>query len=172
MSPTKEQYIARLARVPVSDDVGSLRTRRRRVVALYGGFAAMCVIYRAAYGHGPLGWRIAGLIGVALAFGCFCYGFFTLLQRTYINAPNIGDYAFDERQRVRRDQAIRRAYPVIGAISGLVPLYAVIAITADKWQVLRDGYVVQCLAWTLFILTMTLPTAIMAWTEPDPLPED
>jgi hypothetical protein len=35
----------------------------------------------------------------------------------------------------------------------------------------RNLTVIEALFWATFLLAISLPSAIIAWTEPDPLPE-
>ena len=71
----------------------------------------------------------------------------------------------DERQRQRRNDAIQRAFPVIGMFSALCLLYAIFTDTlVPAW---RNAAVVEALFWGVFLLCVSLPSAIIAWTEPD-----
>ncbi len=155
---------------PVSDAIGSRTGRRRKVVALYGSYVLICAATatRALVDSTP-GRILAGtllLIGVVAA----AYGFFSLMGRTFINAPNIRESALDERQRERRNDAIQRSLPVLGMVSALCLLYAMIVNTlVPAWQ---NATVVEALFWAVFLLCVSLPSAIIAWTEPDPPASD
>jgi len=90
------------------------------------------------------------------------------MGRTFVNAPNIRDAALDERQRSRRNDALARSYPVIGIFMALCLAYMMIG---DAWPAVRNFTVIEALFWAAFLLAISLPSAIIAWTEPDPLPE-
>jgi DMSO/TMAO reductase YedYZ heme-binding membrane subunit len=88
------------------------------------------------------------------------------MGRTFVNAPNIRESAFDERQRQRRNDAIQRSLPAIGMLSALCLVYAMLAGTlGPAWF---NATVVQAMLWAIFLLCVSLPSAIIAWTEPDP----
>jgi hypothetical protein len=41
----------------------------------------------------------------------------------------------------------------------------------DAWPAVRNYTVIEALFWGTFLLAISLPSAIIAWTEPDPLAE-
>ena len=155
--------------ISVSDRIGSRAQRRNWVIALYAGFAAGCIVYSIAAQFGDRSMRAAGLVVVLMSFGVTAWGFWKLMRRTLINAPNISDADLDERYRERGRDATRRAYMTLGMLTAVVPLYVEIATTAERWTWMRNSTLIADLAWGLFLLALTLPTAIMAWTEPDPI---
>jgi len=138
------------------------------VVALYGSYVLICasaaiaanLTTRPAHA-GALALLLAGVAAAA-------YGVVTLMGRTFVNAPNIRDAALDERQRSRRNDALARSYPVIGIFMALCLAYMMIG---DAWPAVRNFTVIEALFWAAFLLAISLPSAIIAWTEPDPLPE-
>ncbi|GAC1573252.1 MAG: hypothetical protein NVS3B7_04470 [Candidatus Elarobacter sp.] len=157
--------------LPVDDRIGTRTRRRRQVATLYAGYVVACSIL-AATSHAPsIAVRITGLVVVVAIFFVAANAFWKLMGRTFVNAPNISDADLDERQRARAYSSLRTAYPVLGILTALVPLYAAVATTAEHWAVLRDPTLVADCAWALFLVAITLPTAILAWTEPDPLVE-
>ncbi len=112
---------------------------------------------------------ILALAGAALCAGAFLYGFFALLRNTYVNGANIRDERLDERWAARRNRAVVLAFRFVAIGLCCVALYSEAAFSLPAWNWLRDPYAISWLAWLGALLGMTLPTAIMAWTEPDPL---
>jgi hypothetical protein len=155
---------------PLSDDIGSRTSRRRKVVALYGSYFLICAATAARSLSDSLPGRIiAGallLAGIAAA----AYGFVSLMGRTFVNAPNIRESILDERQRQRRNDAIQRSLPAIGMFSAFCLAYTTISDTLIPG--LRNGAVAEAMFWGIFLLCVSLPSAIIAWTEPDPLTLD
>ena len=149
----------------VSDQIGPRRGRRRKVVALYGSYFLICgataiqtLLHSRASG-------IAALVLLLAGAGAAAYGFFGLMGRTFVNAPNLRESVLDERQRERRSDAIQRSFPAIGMFSALCLLYALVTGTlVPAW---RNETVVDALFWGIFLLCVSLPSAIIAWTEPD-----
>jgi MFS family permease len=165
---TRDRYEAIMTR-PVSGQIGPRRRRRWSVVALYGSYVLFCAAtaivanFASKAAHAvAIALLIAGIAGAA-------YGVVTLLGRTFVNAPNIRDEALDERQLVRRNKALARAYPVIGMFAALCLIYMMIG---DFWPGVRNFTVIEALFWATFLLAISLPSAIIAWSEPDPLPEE
>ena len=167
MEERRARYQAILMR-PVSEQIGPRRRRRWSVVALYGSYVISCAsVAIAALLPGKPAQLTAGALliaGVASAG----YGLVTLLGRTFVNAPNIREEALDERERARRSEALSRAYPFIGMFSAVCLVYM---MAGDAWPWLRNFTVIEALFWGTFLLAISLPSAIIAWTEPDPLPE-
>lgn len=163
--PTQEIWAA-WPRRPLSNRVGSRRFRRRLVVGTYVSWLLIAAIARLATLPFP-GWVQPGLwISIGLVSFNSLVGILWLSRRTYINSPALGDAELDERLVQIRNQAYRRAFQVF------VPV-AVIALPLT-WGVImsqpnNQGYFN---AWIIFsgvaLLAMTLPTAIVAWNEPDP----
>jgi hypothetical protein len=137
------------------------RSARRRWVAVTGvGFAV------------ALAAAVAGLVPLALA------GLLAFLvggAGTTISVSNIGDRrasVLDERQLARRDRAYRLAYGAIGWPLSFLLVYLMFVLASGRpllpEEFVQVGAVVLAGAIMLVVL---LPTAILAWTEPDP-PED
>lgn len=172
MAPaSNKQYETALEKLnaPVSLDYGSLRQRRLRVVALYGGYAVICAGFWLADASvkGSIE-RFAGLAIVLAGFAILAHGFFYLMRRTFINSAHLRDEALDERQRVIRDRAMRNSYILL---SFLITLQALYFMIASDWKganalVIPSG-VANAYFWGAFLFAMTLPTAWLAWTTPD-----
>jgi hypothetical protein len=164
---TRTRYEATMQQ-PVSDEIGPRRRRRWSVIALYGSYVIICAsaAIRANVSAKPAELAALALLiaGVVAAF----YGVFTLMGRTFVNAPNLRESVLDERQRARRNDAISRAYPIIGIFTAVGLLYMMIG---DAWPAVRNFTVIEALFWGAFLLAISLPSSIIAWTEPDPLPD-
>jgi hypothetical protein len=77
----------------------------------------------------------------------------------------------DERQRTVRDQSYYTAYLILGALALLLSGWMLLArLDAIGLPTLAPSQIVL-LCGGIILLALTLPSAVMAWTEPDP-PED
>jgi MFS family permease len=164
---TRARYEAIMVQ-PVSGRIGPRRRRRWSVTALYGSYVLICASLVIAANLATPAARMPALALLIAGVACAAYGVITLMGRTFVNAPNIRDAALDERQRDRRNEALARAYPVIGIFAALCLAYMMIG---DAWPAVRNFTVIEALFWGTFLLTISLPSSIIAWTEPDPLPE-
>ncbi|MEM1080784.1 MAG: hypothetical protein AAGH65_04300 [Pseudomonadota bacterium] len=113
---------------------------------------------------------------ISLAVLMFLLGL-TLEYRTRALANSM-DHQVDERQRARRDHAHRIAYWTlsfpVGFAGGMI-----VARLHRTWDegiglsISPDGLpAFLVFFWLGLILFLTLPTAIIAWTEPTPLDDD
>ncbi len=140
-----------------------LRSRRRAlVVATYVGYAAFLAVLYAGYtAHWPLGLGVLAL----LLFGGTALAFVQLIRAPGYAADTL-DARLDERQRQVRDRAYRSAYYALTLLFGVLSLIFMYAAGSDtSWQGIRDQALL--LPWLTF-LPGSLPTAVVAWTEPDP----
>lgn len=160
------------AATPLVEADLSRASRRRRVVALYGGYVPIVPIYAIARAAHDRTIALVGLAILSICFAAFCYGFYTLMQRTFTNSANVEDEALDERQLERRNRAVFVAFRTLSVVLAVAPLWATIATTAERWTWLRDPSLIAFAAWSVFLLGLTLPTALLAWNEPDPIPTD
>lgn len=159
---------------PVSTDYGTLAQRRRRVFAMYGGYAIICSgLWFADLSARGSAQRFGSLAIVVAGFLAFSYGFYFLMRRTFINSPHIPDEALDERQRAIRDRSIRVSYVTLSILFPLQALYFMIAATwKDSVGLVLSPGAAEAYFWGVFLLAMTLPTSLLAWTTPDTLPDD
>jgi hypothetical protein len=139
--------------------------RRRAVLAAYGGYALTVAIFWIGYAadFGPK-FRALGFVpGIV-----YLVGFFALCSRSLgaWSIANDSDNALDERQQRVRDRAYRPSYWVVSLILLLGAAYVQLA-DSSGWWLPSSTEAFQGITWTLIFLTMTLPTAIIAWTEPD-----
>jgi hypothetical protein len=150
----------------------SMHTRRRRravVITLYASYAALVACF-----------ALAGRDGVGLVFtlllapvGVVLVGSFMALSQIALpySSEGVGVRLppLDERQLQVRDRAFYRAYQIAASIFGLWIVYDAIARTNNRqwlWTPTTfDQY--QAIVWAYLLLSMTLPSAIIAWTEPD-----
>jgi len=153
---------------PVSDRIGPRRRRRRSVVALYGSYFVICASSAIAATAPGKPAQLAALALLIAGVASAAYGVVTLMGRTFANAPNIREDAFDERQLARRNAALSRAYPIVGMCTAVGLVYT---LFGDIWPAIRNFTVIEALFWASFLLAISLPSSIIAWTEPDPLPE-
>jgi uncharacterized membrane protein len=151
---------------PLFYRVGSRRLRRRVLVGLYGGWlmiAALVSLWSLNFGA----WFPAMEL-VLIATVIYQLVFFVWLGRTYINAPRLADAELDERLLQVKNQAYRRAYLVLApvAISAWI-----LSLAAQEWQPNDQGMIIAtALLFAVANVAGTLPTAIVAWQEPDPEP--
>ena len=108
--------------------------------------------------------NIAGiLITSFLIMGTFIYLYVDTQLWNLGNAP---DKDLDERQIQIRDRAYRYAY--MGIALGLLVggVYYTVAVDKSLW--LPSTYdQANYFLWGIILLTLTLPSAILAWTEPE-----
>lgn len=142
--------------------MGSRRFRRRLVVGTFGGWLLIAAIVK-LWSLNTGGWFIPlCALGVANSTIQLVWAW----RRTYVNAPQLADSELDERLVQISNQAFRIAYrlfaPVVLIAWGL-------SLAALAWQPNNQG---QVNALVIFfgaaLLATTLPTAIVAWREPDP----
>jgi hypothetical protein len=87
-------------------------------------------------------------------------------RRTIINTPALVDAELDERLVQSRNAAFRTAFKVFAPVA---LIGWIIAMAAVQLQSNNQGFLN---AWLIYfgvaMLATTLPTAIVAWREPDP----
>ncbi|WP_424950436.1 hypothetical protein [Deinococcus sp.] len=144
-------------------------SRRRLVLESYLGFALFALLtmvlpplFRAQ------GWPnflvpVAVLPLAIMVIRCS----YRLLQPQRLGIADGADAMLDERQLLLRGRAYLNAYRVLGLLIMLGLLY--ISLAADQGWPMPHGYP----AWNLLymaalLLSLTLPSALLAWTEPDP----
>jgi hypothetical protein len=151
---------------PLFYRVGSRLMRRRLMLGMYGGWLLIAVLVL-AWSLTSRGWFSAMEL-VMLATTLFQIIWFIWLGRTYVNAPRLPDMELDERLLQVKNQAYRKAYLIMApvtVIAWLLSLSALLLQPNDQGKV-----VATVLVFASALLTGTLPTAIVAWREPDPEP--
>ena len=145
----------------------SQRTRRLIAVASMLGLPGMYVW--SAFGLTTSAPKIAWgpisflLIGMTAGGSLILYRF--VRDRADLRAN------LDERQRQLRDRAMVLAYQVMAvAVVAVVAVIAILVLVMGR-TVTLDGTIVGGLAITAGVLIPLLPTAALAWIEPDAPPE-
>jgi hypothetical protein len=162
----EHEVIAAWHRRPISSRVGSRRFRRRLLIATYAAWIAVALIVKAlSFGPLPPFWLTQILLWANLIIQGVWVG-----RRTIISTPALKDAELDERLVQIRNAAFRTAFRAF-ALVALVGWIA--AIGAIQLQPNNEGFLN---AWLIFfgvaLLASTLPTAIVAWREPDPTEPD
>jgi hypothetical protein len=140
---------------------------RRRVVAGMCGVWLVIAAIVLVWSFTSQGWFWAMEL-VMLATTLFQLVWFVWLGRTYVNAPRLADAELDERLLQVKNQAYRRAYLVLAPVAVVVWLLSLFAL---QWQPNDHGKVMATvLVFAVALFAGTLPTAIVAWQEPDPEP--
>jgi len=143
--------------------------RRLLVVTLYGAYAALVACFALAAPAG-VGWLfIVALLPVGFLL---VYAFLALSQVALPYAAEGAGVKLappDERQIQVRDRAFYRAYQGISSVFGLWIVYETIARTNTRqWFWVPSSFdEYQAIVWAYLLVSMTLPSAIIAWTEPD-----
>ncbi|SEJ91753.1 hypothetical protein SAMN04488058_1367 [Deinococcus reticulitermitis] len=141
------------------------RLRRRLVLTMglgYGLYLGTVALSSAA--ALPPAALIAGaLLGLGLMFA----GGIRLMKPSRLGLPEGRVHELDERQAQRLAQMHILAYRLLGALFMLAALYFTLAFRNGQLPIPRSDF-----AWTsvylgAILLIPVLPTAILAWTEPD-----
>jgi hypothetical protein len=148
------------------------RWRRLVVVLLYGAYVSAVLAWWLAAEAvsarvSPLTWlivQVLGFFGLVMALSML---FFANLAATRSIAEQKRT-TLDERDAAAASAAYRPAWQLMS----LYLLLGVLSVTVlrDVGR-LQDGHL-QTLFWSGLFLYLTLPTSIVAWTEPDPPAED
>jgi hypothetical protein len=164
MTEARQEHpvIAAWHRRPLSSRVGSRRFRRRLLIATYAAWIAVALIVKLlSFGPLPPFWLTQILLWANLIIQGVWVG-----RRTIISTPALKDAELDERLVQIRNAAFRTAFRAF-ALVALIGWIA--AISAVQLQPNNEGFLN---AWLIFfgvaLLASTLPTAIVAWREPDP----
>lgn len=146
---------------------GSRASRRHLVAATYGGYLALVgvgiVLGRLGAGWAslpPILFGVAGFVG------------WLVLRRAMGTTADLPDAALDERQRAVRDRAYVVAYRFVGALFFLAAVYGGLAWDSGRLWLPGDWVAIQAIVWSVFLLVTTLPSAALAWDEPEPVGED
>ena len=165
MSTMKQQPIKNPFPVPIRP----LRLRRiRRVLTTISTFFLVCAIVLASAKFGY--WAMASLI-VSTALGI-------ALQFATRNLSNSTNIITDERERQMRDHAHRISYwvmaGVLGAIFGWTVGFLIDQDPRKPVMLIQDFFKLetQVLFFSFWTIFLGLPTAFIAWLEPDLLKDD
>ncbi|MDQ4128928.1 MAG: hypothetical protein M3151_13445 [Actinomycetota bacterium] len=148
----------------------SQRQRRMLVLAEYAGiscFPVVSIFTESAW------WMLLGLLGVIATVLIHGRLLFPFTQKI----ANKTDADLDERQTAVRDSAHRTSYEILGTviIVGLALLHMLTTgpLGERPWtsQTSIHGIVWPTFT-TILLMFSTLPTAVIAWAEPDPEPDE
>ncbi len=151
---------------PISSRVGSRSLRRKVVIAMYGTWllvAATATLGVQAQGE----WLTVGLGALAVgALVAITMSVVWLGRRTYVNSPQLADRELDERLVQIKNQAYRTAFQIFTAFVLLAwPLSLLILFYDHSGHGANRALLIYA---SVGLLVTTLPTAIVAWREPDP----
>jgi hypothetical protein len=153
---------------PISSRVGSRRLRRRLVMAMYGSWLLIPLglpLGLQTRGSGNLKLAVADALAigaVAIVTGTSVW----LGRRTYVNSPGLPDSELDERLVQVKNQAYRTAFQIFAILVLVAWPPSVLLLINDPGG---DGFSGAIIIGSgLAVLAATLPTAIVAWREPDP----
>lgn len=164
----------RLRRFTLQTMVASSGRERRRlwVAVMYSGLAGW-TIQSVMMSLPSLKSIVSGWIFFAVFFSFAALGalgfLFTAYAPTHVShglkvETGPQDGALDERQEAVWGRASRKAYTVLLAVLPIVTVYLIFV-----WPLLRlpGEEALTLLSVAVFLLTLSLPNAIVAWTEPD-----
>lgn len=153
----------------------SSRRRRRAMVAV------MYLLLVAFAGSGLVGpelestigawiwWFLGPLLVLGLLLSLIALA---MLRSSIQNLADDNVKRLDERQRSVRHQAHHRSYKILAFLTIIVMSYLMLAIQIYPNRLwLPRGEEFYYVNMTVLWLLITLPTAVIAWTEPDPEPE-
>jgi hypothetical protein len=149
-------------RRPLSSRVGSRRFRRRLVIATYTGWIVVAAIVK-MLSYGPVRpfWLPMIMVATNIIIQAIWVG-----RRTIISTPALADAELDERLVQTRNAAFRTAFRVF---AGITLIGWIVSIAAIQLQPNDQGFLNAFLIFIgVALLATTLPTAIVAWREPDP----
>ena len=165
---TKEAiYDAWFPKPPTYNRIGSRRFRRRLVLATYGGWLLIAAIVVVT------SMTVPGSISPALVFPILLLANGAVLgvwffRKTYISREVLStDSGLDERLVQNRNHAFRRAFQIFAPLVLLAwPLSLAVMAAQPGEQGYNNAFVIY---FTVSLLASTLPTALWAWREPDPV---
>jgi len=138
----------------------SAGTRKIAVVVMYGAYAAAAGLWAGAGGLTsiPLAASVVALF--ALVFAALGILFRGTRYWKWGNAPDI---CLDEFQIASRNAAYKSAYVIVSVLA-LTALFAErILHDTTAWSI--DDRARDLIFWGWFLLVLTLPAAILVWTE-------
>jgi hypothetical protein len=177
------------------------RWRRRQIIATYLSYATIVILEimrdRVTLGSGARGVlfvvfglaaiafivSLVWLVGPGVRYGLGTQSFrrpapgeLKTLRDQGVSAKDAHAMFFrpaDERQRAIREHARAVAFQIVGPVIYVVALYLIFAPRFFDHPWLPSNEVEQGgLLAGLAILFSTLPAAVIAWSEPDPVPDD
>jgi hypothetical protein len=158
----EHEVIAAWHRRPISSRVGSRHFRRRLVIATYTGWlAAAGIVKLLSFGPVPFIWLSLLMVGTNITIQLMW-----VERRTIVNTPSLVDAELDERLVQSRNAAFRTAFKPFALVALIGWLVSMAAIQLQPNA--QGGLNSLILFLGVAMLATTLPTAIVAWREPDP----
>ena len=142
----------------------SLTLTNRRMAVLANLLTYPLIVWLVAYA--PFGQPLNGM-GMGILIMIFVATMVYLFYKTdlwiFANAP---DDQLDERQNVVRNYAYRHAYTFLSPLLILAFVYAMITSDKGVWS-LNSPAQITVLFFEVLFLTLTLPSIVLAWMEPE-----
>ncbi len=156
---------------PISNRVGSRSFRRKVVIAMYGswlliplGFVLSFQARGSNLKHAVVGALAIGAVAIVTVSSVW------LGRRTYVNSPQLPDSELDERLVQVKNQAYRTAFRIFGALVLIAwPLSLLLLVNIPGGNGITGTFMIFG---GVALLMTTLPTAVVAWREPDPAVPD
>jgi hypothetical protein len=184
-----------------AEQAKSRRWRRRQIIVTYAAYA-VTVILVSVRSHATLGssaramllavfglaaatfivslvWLVAPSVRYGLSFRAYrqpARGELKTLRDQGVSAKEahaMFTRPADERQRAIREHAQAVSYRILGPVIVVPALYIIFVtpVLAHAWLPSTQSEQVALLA-GFALLVGTLPAAVIAWSEPDPVPDD
>lgn len=144
----------------------STPARKSAVLVMYGAYGVAAALWVAAGGLRPLPVAVVIVILLLLSLGSLL----VLFQRTrYWKWGNSPDADLDEFQVASRNAAYKTAYVIVATLTLLIMFAGRIA--SDTTELVISESAREFMFWGWLMLVLTLPAALLAWTE-KPLDDD
>ncbi|HEV2033432.1 MAG TPA: hypothetical protein VGU71_04430 [Candidatus Dormibacteraeota bacterium] len=152
---------------PISSRVGSRSLRRRVVMAMYGSWLLIPLGFVLSFQARGSNLKLAIVSALALGAAAIVTASSVWLgRRTYVNSPQLLDSELDERLVQVKNQAYRTAFQIFGALVLIAwPLSLLLLVNNPGGNGITTSLLI---VGGVALLITTLPTAIVAWREPDP----
>jgi hypothetical protein len=139
------------------------RARRTLVLSAYSGYLAVVGVFWLRSALDWPGWTLwfASVPALVTLFSYF------VLMLSSGAVAHASDRHLDERQQLVRNRAYTLAYQIVGGLFLILTLLTLIALNNGTDWLPRSLNEFNAVFWGLWLLTTTLPTAVLAWTEPD-----
>lgn len=166
----KRAYQQRFRRFIIRNS--GLERRRLWVAVMYVGLAGWTIsslMIGLPYVEDVIpAWTFYSVTMVFAATGALGF-LFTVFTSTHVShglkdSSEPQNRELDERQRAVWDRASRKAYLIV---MGILPVAAIYWGTIWPLSSVIDENVMGLLSLAIFLLALSLPNAIVAWTEPD-----
>lgn len=139
----------------------SLSSRPRAIIAaMYGFYAVGAILHLGQDALGGAVAAIAGLLLMVAAGGCFML----LYRSDFWRRGHAPDTQLDERELGLRNRAYLAAYQGVATLFLLAVIYLAFAVDHGLWLPTKFEQA-STLVWGVILLTVSLPAAVLAWTE-------